>query len=249
MASARAHVEVFPDLSALVRAAAERVVGAANEAVQRSGRFAIALSGGSTPRPLYELLGSEAWAARVDWNKVHVFWGDERAVAPDAPQSNYRMAKEALLDRVPILASSVHRIQGELSPEAAATAYERTLREFFPEHSGASFDVLLLGLGPDGHVASLFPGTPALHETERWVVPNHSPVPPPERVTLTPPVLNRSRQVLFLVTGADKAERIVEVLDGPFEPERLPAQAIDLVAGTASWFFDRAAAARLAERK
>lgn len=251
MLAERTQIEVFPDSSALVAAAAEHVVRAANEAIGRAGRFSIALSGGATPRPLYELLGSADCAGRVDWAKVHVFWGDERAVGPDAKESNYRMAKEALLDRVHVPVANVHRIEGELPPEVAAAAYERTLHEFFSGAGArglaASFDLLLLGLGPDGHVASLFPGTAPVHETERWVLPNRSPLPPAERVTLTGPVLNRSQQVLFLVAGADKAARVVEVLYGPFEPDRLPAQTIQPIDGTVHWFLDRAAASRLPE--
>jgi len=173
----RAEVEVLPTREALMEAAAARVVSAARAAIEASGRFVVALAGGSTPKALYALLAGAPWAGRVDWSGVHVFWGDERCVPPDDPASNYRMTREALLAHVPVSEQNVHRIRGEDDPRRAAAAYERVLRETFatpvgpPRHApGARFDLVLLGMGDNGHTASLFPGQTAVRETERWVV-------------------------------------------------------------------------------
>jgi 6-phosphogluconolactonase len=242
-------MEVYPDPSGVARAVAEVVVETANRAVDRSGRFAIALSGGATPRRLYRLLAAPGEAERIPWEAVHVYWGDERCVPPVDPESDYLMAKETLLDHVPIPEGRVHRIRGEEDPAAAATAYERLLRRAFGvshgsprEATGARFDLVLLGLGEDGHTASIFPGTPAVHESERWVVAVDAGVSPRRRITLTPPLLNAAAHKVFLVTGAAKAQVLARVLEGPFEPDILPAQVIE----GADWFVDAAAASMLA---
>ena len=242
-------IEVYPDGEALIRTEAERFVALAAEAIAARGRFAVALSGGSTPRPLYQRLATPPLAGRIDWSRVHVFWGDERAVGPDHPESNYRMTREALLDHVPIPAANVHRIVGEDDPDAAARAYERTLREFFATPDGPparSFDLVLLGMGDDGHTASLFPGTPPVTEERRWVMANHVTGPKTAwRITLTPVVLNAAGAVTFLVAGADKAPRLRDVIEGGDEAPVLPAQRIQPSHGALTWMVDAAAAARL----
>jgi 6-phosphogluconolactonase len=246
------HLERFPTTDALMAGAAEVVVSAAAQAIDASGRFAVALAGGSTPRRLYELLASPAYAPRVDWSRVHLFWGDERGVPPGDPASNYRMVREALLDDVPIPDTNVHRIRGEDSPADAAASYERELRRAFATPAGPPdvvagrrFDLVLLGMGENGHTASLFPGLGAVHEKERWVVAEYVPETSMWRITLTPPVLNAAAHVAFLVTGARKATMLHRVLEGPSEPDGLPAQAIAPVDGTLDWLVDAAAAARL----
>jgi 6-phosphogluconolactonase len=241
-------IRIFTDVEALSQAAASEFVRCAGEAVAARGRFTVALSGGSTPKRLYQLLAAEPFRAQVDWGRIEIFWGDERCVPPDHADSNYRMAREAMLAHLPIPAEHVHRIESEhANRDAAARAYEEILARAFGVHAGAEpppLDLVLLGMGPDGHTASLFPHTQALNETKRWVVPNHVPQLNTDRLTLTRPILNRAREVLFLLAGADKAERLAEVLAGPADPLRLPAQSIQ-PDGQLLWFVDRAAAARL----
>jgi 6-phosphogluconolactonase len=207
-------VEVFDDVGALIRAAAARLVAAADPAVTQRGRFAVALSGGTTPRPLYELLARE-YRDRIPWAAVHVFFGDERCVPPDDPASNYGMARAALLARVPLAAAHVWRIAGERPPEEAARDYDAVLRRGFPG-AGASFDVALLGVGADGHTASLFPGDPALAERGRLAVAVEGPpqLSPRRRISLTFPILNLSREVLVLCAGADKRPVVERILAG-----------------------------------
>jgi 6-phosphogluconolactonase len=222
-------------------------VAHARRDIAHRGRFLLALSGGSTPRPLYELLASRPFATRIDWPRVHMFWGDERCVPPDQPESNYRMAREALLDHVPLPPANVHRIRGEDKPTEAAAAYAESLGAFFGSRDSSpteSFDLVLLGMGADGHTASLFPGSAAAKESRRWVVATPGPEPGSWRVSLTPVLLNASENVTFLVTGADKAERLKDVLEGG-QPDLLPAQLIRPTHGALHWMIDAAAAARL----
>ncbi|HMH56901.1 MAG TPA: 6-phosphogluconolactonase, partial [Gemmatimonadales bacterium] len=211
--------------------------------ISSRGRFTLALAGGSTPRAAYSRLATGDWQlATGDWRLFHILWGDERCVPPDDLRSNYRMAKEALLDRVPIPADQIHRIRGEDDPEKAAADYERELRALL---GSDGLDLVLLGLGEDGHTASLFPGQAAVHETTRWVVAVPAPDATMWRITLTPAVLNAARNVTFVVSGANKAARLQQVLQGPFAPDILPAQAIRPVQGRLSWMVDAAAGARL----
>jgi 6-phosphogluconolactonase len=234
---------VFPDPAALARAAADDFLRRASDAVAARGRFTVALSGGTTPRRLYELLAAEHYRARVPWEKTHVFWGDERHVPPDDPQSNYRMAWEALLSKVPIPESNVHRIQAEL-PDAseAAARYDGEIRRFFglPPGQFPSFDLMYLGLGPEGHTASLFPETTALEVQDRLVVATRVAKLDADRITMTYPVFREARAVAFLVEGAKKTEILAAV--------RNPATAADYPAGRIHpegellWFADRAAA-------
>jgi len=239
-------LRVLADLEEVARAAAEEVVRLAGAAVRAHGRFTLALSGGSTPRALFRLLSTSP--DRIDWSAVHVFWGDERHVPPDHAESNYRMARETLLDRVPIPAPNVHRIHGE-DPDAAhaAALYEDELAAAFAlaPRQLPRFDLVLLGLGPEGHTASLFPGSAALHERERLVVAPFVSKLAAHRITLTPPVLNHAAAVIFLVCGADKAAALAAVLAGEREGERdvdlYPAQIVRPEHGALLWLVDRAA--------
>lgn len=237
-----AELKMFDDVSALMHGVADGIVSAAHQAVTDHGRFSWALSGGSTPRDLYRLLASDGWRDRMPWNAIHFFWGDERHVPPDHPDSNFRMAREAMLDAVPVPPENIHRVPAE-EPDAARAAaqYEATLRSFFGLSEGEwpRFDLILLGLGKDGHTASLFPGGEAVNERERLVVAPWVEAQKTFRITFTPPVLNHARRAMFLAAGADKAEALHAVLEGAREPERYPAQVVE---GNVSWWVDRAAA-------
>ncbi len=239
------HLTTAAELEGLSEAAAALWAKLAAEAISRQGHFAVALSGGSTPRGLYRLLAAAPWRDRIDWGRCHFFWGDERLVPPDHPDSNFRLAREALLAPLSIPPDRIHRVPVEVgSPETVALAYEGELRRFFapePMLEGPRFDLVLLGLGSDGHTASLFPGKSALEESRRWVVatpPGRLP-PPVDRVTLTLPALNAARAVAFLVAGADKAPTLRRVLAG--DPD-LPAARVRPARGSLHWFVDRAAA-------
>ena len=234
---------MLPSAAALADAAARRFVAAASDAIDSRGQFVVALSGGATPRGTYRLLATEALVSRVTWSRVQVLWGDERCVPPNDVESNYRMARETLLDRVPIPAANVHRIHGEDDPTAAAEAYEATLRALLG--TPARIDLVLLGLGDDGHTASLFPGSAAVHEQTRWVMAAHARAASSWRITLTPAVINAAAEVLFLVSGGAKAGILRRVLEGPRRPEEMPAQAIAPSNGRARWCVDAAAAAEL----
>jgi len=204
------------------------------------------LAGGSTPRLTYELLTDARYKRIIDWNNVHVFWSDERCVPPNHQDSNYHMAKTALLDQVDIPATRIHRIQSEIDPQTAAERYERELRDYFEGRLGiarARFDLLLLGLGADGHTASLFPGTPAVRETKRWTAAQRIDKLGAWRITLTPPAINAAKTIMFLVTGNDKAEAVQKVLTAPFQPDDLPAQIVKPEDGNVIWMLDNAAAA------
>jgi 6-phosphogluconolactonase len=235
-----AEARVFADLEALSRAAAAESARAANEAVSARGRCLVALSGGRTPSRMYQLWATE-FRDKIPWAKVHFFWGDERFVPADDPKSNYRMAKLSLLGRVPVPAENIHPILTNFTTaEEAARAYENTLRGFFGD-AGPTFDILLLGMGGEGHTASLFPDSPALVEQKRWVVGVRAPVEPPVRVSLTFPVLRWAREIFFLIAGADK-KRIIEALirDPGAAAKKLPV-AMLRPEGKAIWFLDRAA--------
>ncbi len=237
------NIEVLPDPAAVAAEAAERVVRAANEAVALTGRFSFVLAGGSTPKALYELLAGDAYRTRIDWPSVEIFFGDERTVPPDHPDSNHRMAHEAMLSKVVIPAANVHRMRGEFDPEEAAKEYGQLLKEKFGDAaSGGGPDLVLLGMGDDGHTASLFPGTPALRETKHRAFANPVPKLNTIRLTMTAPFINRAREVMLTVTGASKAKRLAEVLEGPRDPERLPVQLIQPTSGKIVWLVDAAAA-------
>jgi 6-phosphogluconolactonase len=240
---------VEPDVASLARRAAQYFVEMAGEAVAWRGSASIAISGGSTPKTAFQLLAdpSQPWRTRMPWDKLDLYWVDERAVPPDDAESNYRMTREALLDHVPLQPEQIHRIKGELEPEIAAARYEAELRNGF-RLEGAElprFDLVALGMGADGHTASLFPYTAALKETTRLVTANHVLQKETWRITLTWPVINRANSVFFLVGGADKAEILKEVLTGPYNPERLPSQLIWPASGILTLILDKAAVALL----
>ncbi len=240
-------IEVVADADELSRRAAEEFVTLAEEAARERGRFTVALSGGSTPQHLYRLLtdNEKPFRAQVPWQKCHFFFGDERHVAPDHPDSNYRMAREAMFSRVSIPAENVHRIKTE-NPDArkAAEDYEQELRAFFHPARGQlpRFDLVFLGMGPDGHTASLFPGTDALREQTRLVAAPRIEKLSTYRVTLTPLVLNNASCTMFLVAGADKAESLRAVLQGSYQPDLYPAQLVRPTVGKVLWLVDKAAA-------
>lgn len=242
----RANVLVYADEDALGRAAAERIERLAVETVAERGRFVVALSGGTSPRRLYEELADEPYRSSVPWARVHLFWSDERAVAPDDEASNFGVADRALVSRVPICASHVHRIEAEREDlDAACLDYERVIESVLGRAPGAvvpRFDLVLLGLGSDAHTASLFPGAPGLEERKRWVVPSRAPVPPFRRATMTVPLLCAAREVLFIVSGDSKASALARAVDGGDEDARLPARIVSEGCPGASWLVDRAAA-------
>jgi 6-phosphogluconolactonase len=244
-------VRVVTDPAALALAGAELFVDVVTSAIAGSGRATVALSGGSTPRALHRLLAEDPkLRGRIDWGRVHFFWGDERHVPPDHPESNYRMARETLLDHVPVPPAHVHRIPSE-EPEAAVAAqrYERDLQGFFGRPGGPAggwprLDLVLLGMGPDGHTASLFPGTGAVHEARRLVVAPWVEKLGAFRISLTAPVLNHAARVAVMVAGADKAATVKAVLDGPVDLDRYPVQVVRPGDGQLTWLLDRAAAAQ-----
>ena len=239
-------LEVLKDTAAVARAAAEVFVTLAAQARGEQRPFRVALAGGNTPTALYALLASPEFQNRVSWDAVSFYFGDERAVPPDHADSNYRVAYETLFRPLNLSHQHVHRMKAEMADlEAAATAYENELRSAFGGRI-PHFDLVLLGMGPDGHTASLFPGNCALGEQKRWVTPVFdAPKPPSRRLTLTVPVLNGARQVLFMVTGADKAAALREVLQGSASSEQYPAKFVRPGAGRLVWLVDEAAGAGL----
>jgi 6-phosphogluconolactonase len=231
----------------LFQAAGEEVIGVATAAVAQRGRFTIALSGGSTPKNLFTLIAANA-STSLPWDKIFFFWGDERHVPPTDAESNYRMAEETLLSKVPVPPANIFRIPTEnKDASAVALAYEQTLQKFFALGPGEfpRFDLILLGMGPDGHTASLFPETAALQEKSRLVVANWVEKLNASRITLTLPVLNAARRVAFLVSGADKATVLHEVLEGKAPGEKYPSKLVQPSDGKLIWFVDRAAGSEL----
>jgi 6-phosphogluconolactonase len=244
-------LSMFDDVDALAEAAALVFVDHARSAIAQHGRFLVALSGGSTPEPVYQRLGAEPFISRVEWNRVRFCWSDERCVQPDDAESNFRMCNRALLSKLQIDHDNICRVKGELGPAVAAVEYERELRALFGTESGAlslrdgeRFDLILLGMGNDGHTASLFPRSPALLERESWAVPVESPGATGARwrVTLTLPVINAAASVVFLVSGAEKSAMLRRVLDNSASDEILPARMVRPVAGKVRWMVDSAAA-------
>ena len=240
---------VLPGMDELSAASAELFTAAVSAAVSARGVARVAISGGNTPRTMFALLADPngAYFARIAWDKLHLFWVDERCVPPADKESNYRMTREAMLDHVPLAASQVHRMEGELEPEVAASRYEAAIRNEFRLEGAETpvFDLVLLGMGDDGHTASLFPHTQAIHELGRIVVANHVPQKATWRITLTWSVINRGREVFFQIAGADKAEVLHNILLGPYEPEKWPSQLIRPASGKLTLLLDTAAAAML----
>ncbi|MBI5567569.1 MAG: 6-phosphogluconolactonase [Chloroflexi bacterium] len=232
---------ILPDAAAVAQTAADRFVALARSAITANGQFTVALSGGATPKAMLTRLIDRP----IDWVHVHVFWGDERCVSSEDVDSNYRMACKALLKHVPIPEQNVHRMQGEINPTQAASNYTAELRAMFGRVEWPRFDLVLLGLGIDAHTASLFPGTGAIHEGQRWVVGHFVENLKAYRLTLTPPVINHAEHVIFLVAGADKAAALQSVFSHtPIDPDQFPAQIVQPVAGTLTWLIDQIAAAQ-----
>jgi 6-phosphogluconolactonase len=243
-----ATIRVFSTASDLVQAAAEEIVGTVNRAIGERGQCAIALSGGETPRPVYQLLGSAPYRSLVEWSFVHFFFGDERAVPPDDPQSNFGMIARELFSRIPIPPENVHRIFGERDPSLASREYEKTLQDFTGSE-GFRFDLILLGMGEDGHTASLFSGTEAVKSTGSRVCAVFVPKFGKWRVTLTLECINGARRVIFIVTGKGKAGAVAAVLGGGHARQDMPASLVRPRDGETIWMLDRDAADLLNENK
>lgn len=242
--AANPEIKVVPDARSIAAEAAARIVEAQRAAIAARGSFSIALSGGSTPKALYAMLADQAgpYFADIQWDKWHVYFGDERCVAPDHKDSNFRMAEESLLSKVTIPKSHVHRMEGERPAEEAAADYGRLLKQQFGE---SGIDVMLLGMGDDGHTASIFPGTVATREKEHRCIgyfAENSSTGKSWRITMTAPFINRSGLIMVLAGGASKAARLEEVLEGPRDPERLPIQLIEPRTGKMVWILDAPAA-------
>jgi 6-phosphogluconolactonase len=232
----------------LFEAAAQIVVQAVSIKRELGHSYSVALSGGSTPQRLFARLAADPYRGKVDWSSIHVFWGDEREVPPDHADSNFRMAKEHLLDRVPIPPDQVFRMEGERPAQEAAVRYEDVLQRAFSlknKEVVPCFDLILLGMGPDGHTASLFPKTSVLEETKQWVAAPWVEKLHTHRITLTPPVFNAAHRILFVVSGLDKAQAAQAVLEGPSQLRQYPAQLVNPVQGEVIWLMDREAASQL----
>jgi len=245
----QSNVLVFDTPEQVALAAAERFVGYAQEAIFDHGVFSVALAGGNTPSRVYELLASDRFKNLIEWSKVHLFFGDERCVPPHHPESNYGMVYTALISKIEIPSPNVHRIVGEGNPEENAAAYEKELRTFCGELSWPRFDLVLLGMGEDGHTASLFPGSDAVKEESKWVVATRMEQLKQDRITVTAPVFNHAAHVVFLVTGKGKAKRFSEVVNRPRDTwivnsGPLPAQLIQPRDGSLEWLVDKAVAAK-----
>lgn len=242
----RVEVQIFSDLMAISQKAAEMFVLLTRESISEKGRFAVAISGGSTPKRFYSLLGSAAYRDQIDWPSVHFFWADERCVPKEDEENNFKLASETFLSRVPVPDRNIHRIKGEKGPEIGTKDYGGRIRSFFGTLGLPVFDLILLGMGEDGHTASLFPGSKILQERERLAVPVYLERPGVDRITLTLPVLNNASQILFLVSGSSKAEAVRSVLEGGKASRRFPASLIRPLHGSVTWLIDEEAASNLA---
>lgn len=232
------HRKVFGSTEMLVNAVTSSIVEILNKAIASRGVSSIALSGGTTPKSVYELLATDEFSSQIRWPFVQMFWGDERCVPPHSSESNYKMVSEALLEKIPIPKYNIHRMKGERPPDEGARVYEKELREFLPVHHGyPQFDLMLLGLGEDGHTASLFSGTPAVEERTRWVTNVYADHLQSHRLTLTLPVINNSRTVMFIVSGGKKSSILKQVLE--VNEVRYPAQRVRPDQGTLLWMCDR----------
>ena len=241
-------LSIFSTSSFLSQSAAELVVRVVKEALLTQNRVTLCLSGGTTPRELYSLLADKSYCQEIPWDKVHIFWGDERHIQLSEPDNHYRMAMNLFLSKVPIPPENIHRMAVELpDPDEVAQKYESDLREFFDLSSEVvpKFDLIFLGMGADGHTASLFPETMALQEKRRWVVSNYVPRRGLTRITLTFQILNQARNIVFLVSGSSKAEMLKTVLQGLHNMPLLPAQRVSPESGVLMWFVDQGAGAQL----
>ena len=237
-------LRVYPTRSAAAHAAAAQFVATAEKAINARRRFTVALAGGNTPRDVYRLLATDEYASMVEWSNVHVFWGDERCVPFNDPENNANMARETLLNHIPVAPNNIYRIQSQLPPEQAAQDYDQTLRHYFSGRNMSlpRFDLVLLGIGAEGHTASLFPGSPLLNERERWVASVYVEKMKTWRITLTPLALNAASKVVFTVIGEEKAQALKQILSQPRQPNLLPAQIVDPPDGQVLWIADKAAA-------
>ncbi|MEO6983251.1 MAG: 6-phosphogluconolactonase [Edaphobacter sp.] len=244
---------MFPTPAEVAQSAAKLFTTAATEAVEKRGRARIAISGGTTPKAMFQLLAdpSQPFLKQIPWQNLDLYWVDERSVAPTDADSNYRMTNEALLSKVPLPAAQIHRIEGELDPEVAAARYESVIRNSFKLEGAETptFDLVLLGMGADGHTASLFPHTEAINDLASIATANHVPQKDTWRITLTWPVINQGREVAFLIEGAAKAQVLHDVLLGPYQPETYPSQIIRPASGQLTLLLDAAAASKLPEPK
>ena len=238
-------MHVFDDNRRFVDGSADFIAALAAAAIAERGRFTIALSGGGTPKQIYARLATADYRGRIAWEKVQIFFGDERCVPPDDARSNYRMAREALFDHAPLPAENIHRIHGEDDPALEALRYEQDIAGLYRSARFPAFDLILLGMGDNGHTASLFPGTAALRETTRWVVAQYVEVMTTWRVTFTAPLINAARHVAFLAEGAGKAQMLWNVMEGPYQPDVWPSQLIQPASGELHWLVDTAAAAKV----
>lgn len=237
---------VLENSEALFVRAAEEIVHISGESICTHGQFSLALTGGNTPADVYSLIATR-FHLSVDWNAVHLFWGDERCVPPDDPASNYGMAHRTMLSKLNLDPGQIHRMRGEDPPEQGASKYETELKDFFSLDEGEfpAFDLILLGLGDNVHIASLFPGHPAIHEQQRLAVAVEVDAPQRHRITLTPPVLNNAVRVMFIVAGQNKAQAVKAALEGPRNYDQYPAQIIEPTHGEVMWLLDRPAASML----
>lgn len=242
-----AEIKIFDHTVDLFRNSAEKIVSIADEAIQNNGHFNLVLSGGSTPKGVYSVLADAAFKKKIRWEKVHVFWGDERSVVSTHPDSNYRMAKETLLDASGIPRGNIHRMAGEEDPMLAAQQYEDDIKDFFKVDDGSfpPFDLILLGLGEDGHTASLFPDSEALTVRDRFVVDNYVKKLNTHRITFTFPLINRARNVLFLVSGSAKSKIVKQVLENTGPEKLFPSQMVQPTHGSLLWFLDKDAGTEL----
>ena len=238
-------IQTSPDLEAISQKAAENFLTFARSSLQSKESLTVALSGGSTPRKFYYLLGCPPYRGQIEWHRIHFFWVDERCVSPEDEESNFKTVYDKLLSRVPVPEENIHRIRGEESPEEAAREYERAIRTFWSRKVMPVFDLIVLGMGEDGHTASLFPGSEALKEKKRLAVPVYRKEPEVNRVTLTLPVLNNASQVLFLISGRPKAKVLAEILGDGEKKRRYPAGLISPARGKITWLIDQEAAENL----
>ncbi|PRY11372.1 6-phosphogluconolactonase [Pontibacter ummariensis] len=242
-------IKIFEDKAQLSKEAAALFVKTAQEAVEKNGRFTVALTGGSSPVQLYSLLAQQPFVEQVPWKQTFIFWGDERWVPLTDNLSNARMATETFLSKVPVPPEQVYPMWSEnVEPEAFAQQYEKLLQQHFDQEN-PQFDLILLGMGDDGHTASLFPGTEVLHEASRWVQAYFLAPQSMYRVTLTAPLINQAKKIVFLTFGQNKADALYEVLEGERNPEKYPSQLIQPKNGEVLWFVDESAASRLKKSK
>jgi 6-phosphogluconolactonase len=238
------NLHIYDNVIQLSEAAAEWITVQIENTLKTQDRFTIALSGGSTPQKLHLLLASSPYKERIDWEKLHIFWGDERAVPFEDDRNNARMAFDTLLDNVSVPMEQIHVMRTDIDPALAAFEYEKILHRYFDE-SPSTFDLVLLGMGDDGHTLSLFPGTKVIHEQKDWVASFYLEAQKMHRITLTAPVVNKAAAIIFLTTGTNKAHALYEVLEGVYNPDLYPSQVIKPLSGELHWFVDEQAASQL----